>query len=437
MLRSFIGIGSILILAVFLPAARAAQPAGSQVLADAKTNYQAAADYSRRYQGQALIVMSKGRIVFEDYTPDSGPDRPHRLASGTKTFWGVLAVAAAQDRLLDLDERVADTITEWRGDPRKSRITVRQLLNFTSGLDPATSMLQGRPKSGDKFVQSIQLPAVAEPGQVFAYGPSHLFVFGALLRRKLAAAGRDDDPLVYLRKRILDPIGLRIDRWTRDAAGNPIMPAGAYVAPREWIKLGQLLAEHGRWQGRTLIEQRYFDQIFQGSSANPAYGLTLWLNQGAGPGYGHRLTDEVNARRLARSDDGYIDRAAPADLVMAAGQGKQRLYVIPSSALVVLRLGEGKGQGWEDAAFLRLVLNNKAAERSLAISDQTAQAAGSAQTHWRRLCVADIERLCPEAQGDQRALRRCYRRFGPEFSAGCRQAIEDWRAARRSAAGTD
>lgn len=419
----------------------AAEPSTRSAL-DWGSSYQAAAQYSRARQGHALIVVSDGRILFEDYAPGSGPNEPHLLASGTKTFWGVLAVAAAQDGLIDLDERVAEALTEWRSDPRKSRITVRQLLNFTSGLDPATERLQGRPKAGDKFRQAIGVPAVAEPGEVFAYGPSHLFAFGAFLQRKLAAAGRNPDPLIYLQGRILDPIGLKIGRWMRDAAGNPIMPSGASIAPREWIKLGQLIADHGRWQGKTLIERRYyFDQIFQGSRANPAYGLTLWLNRGAGSGQGHLLADGVNARRLARSDDGYIYRAGPPDLVMAAGKGKQRLYVIPSRSLVVLRLGETRGGDWSDAEFLSLILNRSGTtgtgpQRPGEVRDTAAELHADAR-NWRALCAADIERLCPEAQGDRQALRRCYRRHAPEFSPACQQAVESLRAARRGEGAAD
>lgn len=388
--------------------------------------YRAAADYSRQHAGNALIILSQGQILFEDYTDGAEPDRPHRLASGTKTFWGLLAVAAAQDGLLDLDEPVSNTLEEWRTDPRKSRITVRQLLNFTSGLDPAVQALQGQPKSGDKFDQAIRLPAVAEPGQVFAYGPSHLFAFGAWLKRKLALAGRDSDPLAYLHQRLLDPIGLKIGHWMRDAAGNPIMPSGAQVAPHEWIKLGELIANDGYWQGRQLIDARYLNQIFQGSSANPAYGLTIWLNRDAGKAQGVSVADSRNARRLGRSDDGYIYREGPSDLAMAAGQGKQRLYIIPSQSLVILRQGDTQGgSGWLDREFLSLLPQGSTPYTNNAPPEPAEEPIRpTTPANLREACAADIERLCPEAEEQRGELRRCYRRFKDELSPDCRRAIE-------------
>jgi len=52
-----------------------------------------------------------------------------------KSFWGLVAYATATDGLLDLDEKVTDTITEWKSDPGKNGITIRQLMNLTSGVE--------------------------------------------------------------------------------------------------------------------------------------------------------------------------------------------------------------------------------------------------------------------------------------------------------------
>jgi CubicO group peptidase (beta-lactamase class C family) len=77
------------------------------------------------------------------------------LASGTKSFAGVLAAAAQEDKILKLDERVSETITEWKSDKEKSKITIRQLLTLTSGLDTGQN---GRPPNyqSDKFFRQIR-----------------------------------------------------------------------------------------------------------------------------------------------------------------------------------------------------------------------------------------------------------------------------------------
>jgi CubicO group peptidase (beta-lactamase class C family) len=96
----------------------------------------AAADYSRRHQGDGLLVLRNGITVHSDFRAGMGPDTPHLLASGTKSFSGVAAAFAVSDGLLRLDEKVSDTITEWQGDPAKRDITVRQLLSLSAGIAP-------------------------------------------------------------------------------------------------------------------------------------------------------------------------------------------------------------------------------------------------------------------------------------------------------------
>jgi hypothetical protein len=75
----------------------------------------------------------------------------------------------------DLDEPVAETIPSWRKDARKSRVTIRQLLDFSCGLAPGFGLQVNEYGNRDKT--AIALPMVAEPGKAFIYGPSALQVF--------------------------------------------------------------------------------------------------------------------------------------------------------------------------------------------------------------------------------------------------------------------
>src|SRR6266550_6276434 len=142
-----------------------------------------AAKYSESRRGSAMLVMQNGRTIFEHYANDGSPNRRWPIFSGTKSFWGIAALAAAQEGLFRLDDPVSDTITEWKSDPRKSQITIRQLLSQTDGIEGA-SRLQ-RASIRDRNVMAIALPSAAEPGSAFIYGPSHLQIFSELLGRKL------------------------------------------------------------------------------------------------------------------------------------------------------------------------------------------------------------------------------------------------------------
>src|SRR5881397_1237189 len=141
-----------------------------------------AAQYSERRRGVSMLVIQNGRTVFEHYANGGSATGRWPIFSGTKSFWGIAALAAVHEGLFGLDDVVSDTITEWKNDPRKSRITIRQLLDQTDGIE-AASRLQ-RPSIRDRNTMAIRLPSIAEPGGAFIYGPSHLQIFSELLRRK-------------------------------------------------------------------------------------------------------------------------------------------------------------------------------------------------------------------------------------------------------------
>lgn len=293
--------------------------------APARADFTAAAAYSAQTKGVSLLVLRHGKVVFEQYAQGVTPETFFELASGTKSFWGVAAAAAVQDKLLTLDEPVAGTIVEWRSDPAKARITVRQLLNLTSGL--RTSRGIGRPPG---YAAALDTPLADPPGQRFSYGAEPFQVFGEVLRRKLIA--RTETPVDYLRRRILDPIGLKVGRWRTGADGNPVMPSGAQLTAREWAKFGEFVRNGGRVGDRMIVDKATFDAMFVGTAANPAYGLTWWLSREVDPAL------RASIPQLRRGTDVRPGLpGVPPDLVLAAGAGKQRLYVSAKEGWVVVR----------------------------------------------------------------------------------------------------
>ncbi|HSG39279.1 MAG TPA: serine hydrolase [Thermoanaerobaculia bacterium] len=313
-----------------------------------------AAEYSAARKGISMLVMVDGEILFEDYPNGGSPSRPSELASGTKSFSGAMAVAAAQDGLLKLDERVSRTITEWQREPRRSKITIRQLLSLTSGIEAASRA--GRVPT---YAAAVTTPVATAPGARFDYGAEPFQIFGELMLRKLASRG--EDPLDYLKRRIFDPIGLEIGRWRRGADGNPHLPSGASLTARDWAKFGELVRRGGVWQGRRILDKALLDQCFQGTPANPAYGLTWWLNRNVPPAL--RRTIPLLQRNGLGNADLWAARGIPRDLVMAAGAGDQRLYISRERKLVVVRQADGilgalfgADSGYSDLEFLTLLL---------------------------------------------------------------------------------
>jgi CubicO group peptidase (beta-lactamase class C family) len=308
-----------------------------------------AAKYSESKRGVAILVMQNGRTIFEHYANGGSARERWPIFSGTKSFWGIAALAAARDGLFKLDDPVADTITEWKSDPLKSQITIRQLLSQTDGIEGA-SRLQ-RPSIRDRNAMAIRLPVVAEPGSAFIYGPSHLQIFSELLRRKLK--GRNI--IGYFERQVSNRLGLGRLNYKKDARGNPLPATGFELTAREWARFGEMVIGQGNYHGRQIVPSALLREAFAGSTANPSYGLTFWLNEQAPNG---READMERALDLqwqnAHWTDVCICKDAPADMVVALGSGYQRLFVIPSLKAVVVR--QGSTAKFSDAYFLRLVL---------------------------------------------------------------------------------
>jgi CubicO group peptidase (beta-lactamase class C family) len=300
----------------------------------------AAAAYSRSAGGTSFLAMQNGQTLLEESATE-----PHKIYSGTKAFWCLAALAAAEDGLLNLDDRVADTISLWKADPRKARVTIRQLLDFSCGLEPVFSLHNTNP--GDRDGIAIRAPLVANPGGAFIYGPSALQVFHAVLKEKL----QGESPTHYLERRVLHRLGLGSQRYLADSAGNPLLAAGWLLSARQWAKLGEAVLNGGA----PVVSAGSMEQSWRGSSANRAFSLGWWNNRQAPGGREFDIESMLIPRWQRQSWGGTVlCRNAPSDTVACIGSGYQRLYVIPSMNLVVVR--HGSGRKFSDAQFLRLLV---------------------------------------------------------------------------------
>jgi CubicO group peptidase (beta-lactamase class C family) len=260
--------------------------------------------YSRKHGLQALIVARGGDVLHEEYGDGFDRARPHALYSGTKSFWGVAAVRAAEDGLLALDERVADTIETWSADPWKRRVTLRMLLSLTAGLG-----FGGLGASVPLYERALAMPLKDEPGSRFTYGGVPLQVFGAVLARKLG----DRTPHEFLHERVLEPAGVRVAQWRGLSDGTQPLPTGASLSAQAWLAYARYV----------IAERESLSACFEGSAANARYGLAWWLRV---PG-------------------------APPDLAYASGSAGQALYLVPSLDVAIARFG--KSASYRHEAFLK------------------------------------------------------------------------------------
>ena len=306
-----------------------------------------AAEYSAANRGTVLLVQAQGKRVFTDVANGGSPSAVGKIYSGTKMFWILAALAGEEDGILKLDERVADTVHEWADGTPRSRVTIRQLLNFTSGIEPNFA-LHGDGIS-DRNAMALLTRFGTAPGRSFIYGPAALQVFHEVLKRKLAATpGAGMTPTAFLECRVLRPLGLGPQRYLADRSGNPLLATGFRLDAGRWLRIGQCILQNGA----PVVGAATFANATRGTRINPAFGMALWKNRLAPGG---REVDPEDMLELPWQRQHWsgacLSKSAPADLLACIGSGGQRLYVVPSQGLIVVR--QGNFGRFHDAEFLR------------------------------------------------------------------------------------
>ncbi len=333
----------LIFLACFLGVIFSGVVSGDEVTAK---NFAMAAQYSRNHGGVALRVERDGRLLYESYAPGWSASTPHKIYSGTKSFVAVAALMAQQEGLLTLNEKASDTLTEWRGDRRRS-ITIGELLSQTSGLDPDGEFIY---PYRDQMAAAVQVHLIAAPGSQFHYGAVNYQAFGEILRRKLRAKHETVED--YIKDKVLDPLDIDVDSWVRDGAGNVLIHSGMLLSSEEWAKFGRFVNESIEGKARGLSCGQSLPTLLRSSNANPAYGLGFWLNR---PPPEPRLQSIKILQLAIDGDQLYPD--GPRDLIAAIGSEQQRLYMIPSLDLVVTRFAYGAR--FSDGDFLSRLLTGK------------------------------------------------------------------------------
>jgi CubicO group peptidase (beta-lactamase class C family) len=163
----------------------------------------------------------------------------------------------------------------------------------------------------------------------------------------------------YFSRKLLQPLGITSLRWGSNFQdGRPQLSGGAYVTARDWIKFGEFIrrTQEGTWSGPQLLPRSLFDQVFAGNTAHPAYGFYWWLKRPVTTSLAATI-DANNKNQFTRQIKPIIDSPLiPSDFIMAAGAFDQRLYIIPSLGLTVVRNGPTNTDSFDDMAFLTRLL---------------------------------------------------------------------------------
>ncbi len=268
----------------------------------------------------ALLVAERGHLVFERYADGYVRDQPQLGWSMTKTLTALIAGLLERDGTIALDQQVG--LPQWLHS-EKHAIAWRDLLNMAPGLawfegyggaSDATEMLFSHANQG---AFAADRPYEAKPGKVFNYSTGFSNV--AMLRMRQLLGGSHQAIYDFYQTRLFAPLGIRGGVIEPDATGTPVGGARGVLRPVDWLRLGQLVLDRGRWNGQPVISEDYVKFLRAASPASAEYGGSLW----------RQPTDHIAPS---------LRKRLPADLIFFAGHMGQYVIILPSQDLLVLSM---------------------------------------------------------------------------------------------------
>jgi CubicO group peptidase (beta-lactamase class C family) len=237
----------------------------------------------------SLLVARHGTIVLEATYAPFRAGLKHQIYSATKSVVGTLVAIALRDGLLDsTDRRVLDFFADRtiaNLDDRKKAMTIRNLLDMTSGLDwsepfnasPESVIAMERSRDWQQFI--LDRPMAAAPGTAFHYNSGNSHLLSAILTK---IAGRS--ALDYARETLFGPLGIEDVLWRHHPQGISTGGYGLYLQPRDMAKIGYLYLRNGVWDGKQILPAAWIEgvrkanvDIHESWASNLRYGSQFWV----------------------------------------------------------------------------------------------------------------------------------------------------------------
>jgi CubicO group peptidase (beta-lactamase class C family) len=290
-------------------------------------------DFLVQNNSKSFMILVNGRIVMEDYFNSHTSTTTWPWNSAGKTLTTAVTGIAQQEGLLNINTKVSDYLGNgWTTAPlaKEQLITSKHLLTMTSGLSDANN-----------FVTPTNLSYLADAGTRWSYHN----VFQKLMDVVSKVSNQTFD--AYFTTKLKSTIGMD-GFWN-----NGLIFKIYHSSTRSMARFGLLALNKGKWNNTQIVNETYFNESIASSQAiNPSYGYLWWLNGKSSymvPG------GQVNFM-------GSLVPNAPADMFAAMGAEDQRIYVIPSKNMVVIRMGDASDpsnpsfavSGFDNALWQRL-----------------------------------------------------------------------------------
>ena len=319
---------------------------------------QAAIDYGAETDSHALIVYHADGIALEHYYPGYDATTVTPTQSMHKSILAMLVgIAIEQGYIASVDQPAADFLTEWSGDER-ARITIRQMLQQVSGIDfdsfsPDIRSGFFQLMLGDNIVPvALDNGVLFPPDTEFDYNSVNPEALGILIER---ATGQRYS--AYLSEALWQHLGAPDAAVVIDSTEHGMARTFCCLqaTARSWLHAGLLHLQDGRIGANQVVPAEWLRQIRTPGTIQPNYGYLTWLGSDWSE---YRFYNRKTSTSVHHSED----FVAP-DVTYFDGMGGQRVYIIPSARLVIVRTGAIE-MNWDDARLPNTLLRGLEAEKT-------------------------------------------------------------------------
>lgn len=287
---------------------------------------------------KAVVIVHNGQVIAERYAAGIGVETPLLGFSMTKSVINALIGVLTQQGLVT--PSMPAPIPEWRGanDPRRE-IEVEHLMRMTSGLDldetnsgfdPASRMFL----EDDSAAYAVNARMIAAPGTRWHYSSPSTEILARIVRD---AAGGPEQTLALAWRELFNPLGMRNVTLEFDGAGTLQGSTWMLASARDWAKFGLLYLDDGLVGGKRILHEDWVD-FCAAATLDTDYAAGFWTNR----------SDHPRAK-------GRVSLGMPRDAFFASGDLGQRIVIMPSHHMVIVRLGDSVDPSGDIRGLARLV----------------------------------------------------------------------------------
>lgn len=275
---------------------------------------------------QSVMVLQHGKVLYEQWLNGGDARMPHVLNSVSKTFTSAAVGLAIDEGLLSLNDKLISFFPdELPASVSKNlkKVTIRHLLTMNCGHDTEPQ----RKGDGRSWVETfLAWPVQHKPGTYYCYNSMGTYMLSAIVQKVTGQKVVD-----YLQPRLFEPLGIEAPRWDVSPEGINCGGWGLYLKTEDLAKMGQLLLQKGKWNGRQVLPKKYVTAMTKAQV--PCQPSWIRADQVAESGLTPENSDWVMGY-------GYQVWRCRHNAFRADGAGGQYIIVIPEKDAVVVNTAD-------------------------------------------------------------------------------------------------